>query len=355
MFYVKGNPQLNKESFTFSENGEYPYFTRTVFNNGIYDYANYLDQDHLIKGNSLAVGMMACKFFYMEHDFYAGQFTKTCYPRFQKFNEKIATYFISLLNCYSDKLKGVLVRNFESTFYSIVIDLPTYHDEIAFDYMESYIRELEQERIRELDAYLRATGLNDYELTPEEEKCIKIMQSGGYKEFKIGELFYIHSSMKKFNANSVKFGGKYPYVARGASNNGIRGYITENTKYLNKGNTLSVGQDTGTVYYQKEPYFTGDKIKVAELKEQKLTEKTAIYFIVSIRKKFSEFKWGQNSFSESTLLELPLLLPITSEGYVNYQLMENYIKGVEKICIRSVVEWKERVIETTKTMVNQIP
>ena len=165
MFYVKGNPQLNKESFTFSENGEYPYFTRTVFNNGIYDYANYLDQEHLIKGNSLAVGMMACKFFYMEHDFYAGQFTKTCYPRFQKFNEKIATYFISLLNCYSDKLKGVLVRDFESTFYSIVIDLPTYHDEIAFDYMESYIRELEQERIRELDAYLKATGLNDYELT----------------------------------------------------------------------------------------------------------------------------------------------------------------------------------------------
>lgn len=354
LFYVKGNPQLNKESFTFSENGEYPYFTRTVFNNGIYDYANYLDQDHLIKGNSLAVGMMACKFFYMEHDFYAGQFTKTCYPRFQKFNEKIATYFISLLNCYSDKLKGVLVRDFESTFYSIVVDLPSYHDEISFDYMESYIRELEQERIRELDAYLKATGLNDYELTPEEKNSIEIMSKGGlnYKEFKIGELFYVHSSMKKFNANSVKFGGKYPYVARGSSDNGIRGYITENLESLNKGNTLSIGQDTGTVYYQKEPYFTGDKIKIAELKEGGLTELRAMYLITSIRKKFGEFRWGQDSFNEGVIKSIPLLLPINQSNEIDYNFIEVFSKAIEKLSIRSVVEWKDRIIETTKNVVN---
>ena len=40
-----------------------------------------------------------------------------------------------------------------------VILLPSYNDKLAFDYMESYIRELEQERIRKLYAYLRATGL----------------------------------------------------------------------------------------------------------------------------------------------------------------------------------------------------
>lgn len=142
--------------------------------------------------------------------------------------------------------------------------------------------------------------------------------------------------MKKFNANSVKFGGKYPYVARGASNNGIRGYITENTKYLNKGNTLSIGQDTGTVYYQKEPYFTGDKIKIAELKEQKLTEKTAIYFIVSIRKKFCEFKWGQNSFNESILLELPLLLPVNTNSEIAFDYMESYIRELEQERIREL-------------------
>lgn len=61
----------------------------------------------------------------------------------------------------------------------IYISLLVHNKELAFDYMESYIRELEQERIRELDAYLKATGLNDYELTPEEKESIKNMQSGG--------------------------------------------------------------------------------------------------------------------------------------------------------------------------------
>ena len=47
-----------------------------------------------------------------------------------------------------------------------VILLPSYNDKLAFDYMENYIRELEQDRIRELDAYLKATGLNDYSMNP---------------------------------------------------------------------------------------------------------------------------------------------------------------------------------------------
>lgn len=43
--------------------------------------------------------------------------------------------------------------------------------EIAFEYMESYIKELEAERLEELEAYLLTTGLKDYKLT-EQEKVI---------------------------------------------------------------------------------------------------------------------------------------------------------------------------------------
>jgi len=69
LFEIKGNPQLNKESFTFTEEAQYPYFTRTILNNGIAGYVKYLDEAHKIKGNCLAVGMMAMKFFYMNKIF----------------------------------------------------------------------------------------------------------------------------------------------------------------------------------------------------------------------------------------------------------------------------------------------
>jgi hypothetical protein len=50
-----------------------------------------------------------------------------------------------------------------------------------------------------------------------------------------------------------------------------------------------------------------------------------------------------------------VLLPVNNLDQVAFDFMEHYIKAVEKICIRSIVVWKDKIIETTKTMVNQIP
>lgn len=40
--------------------------------------------------------------------------------------------------------------------------------------MQDRIAELEQDRIAELDAYLKATGLNDYELTEEDKEVLSL-------------------------------------------------------------------------------------------------------------------------------------------------------------------------------------
>lgn len=88
-------------------------------NNGLLGYVDFLDEEHLIKGNSIAVGMMGMQFFYQSHDFYAGQFTKTIFPKFNGLNEKIALWFIAWFNKHSKRLKGELVRKFESLFNDI--------------------------------------------------------------------------------------------------------------------------------------------------------------------------------------------------------------------------------------------
>ena len=169
LFEVKGNPQLNKDSFEFDENWEYPYFTRTVLNNGIAWYVKYLDEEHKIKWNSIAVWMLWMQFFYMEKDFYAGQFTKTIFPRFERFNSLLAQYFIALMNKNQKIFQGSLVRDFEKLFYATEVALPLdKNGEISFDFMEKYIKALEAERLEELEAYLLATGLKDYHLTEKE-------------------------------------------------------------------------------------------------------------------------------------------------------------------------------------------
>ncbi len=140
LFVIKGNPQLNKDCFVFSDNAKYPYFTRTVFNNGILGYVEYLDDVHLIKGNAIAVGMLGMKFFYMEKDFYAGQFTKTLVPKFKGFDEDIALFFITMFNKFSEIYLGGLVRDFEKLVYNTELEVPVIDNQIDIELIKNYIR-----------------------------------------------------------------------------------------------------------------------------------------------------------------------------------------------------------------------
>lgn len=168
LFELKANPQLDKGYFKFSKNSEYPYFTRTEKNNGILGYVDYLDKEHLIKGNSLAIGMIAMQFYYMEHDFYAGQFTKTAFPKFSKFNKSIALYFITAISKHKNIFKRFIVGDFEPTFNNTIIDVPYDQDgNIAYDFIEEYIRlieiiklqELSQQYESDIQQYLNVCGL----------------------------------------------------------------------------------------------------------------------------------------------------------------------------------------------------
>lgn len=96
-----------------------------------------------------------------------------------------------------------------------------------FSYMERYIGELEQARVSELAAYLRAAGLGNYDLTVAEQTALNDFKNNrlNFKEFKIDDLFEISTPKKKFNANSVKFGGRFPYIVRTSLNNGIRDFL----------------------------------------------------------------------------------------------------------------------------------
>lgn len=151
LFVVKGNPQLNKDNFNFGPNSQYPYFTRTAFNNGILGYVDFFDQSHLIKGNSLAVGMIGMQFFYMKHDFYAGQFTKTVFPKFDGFNEIVALWFISWFNKSSKFYQSLLVRDFEKAFNNTELIVPFINHKVAVKYIEERVLEIEGNRLRELE------------------------------------------------------------------------------------------------------------------------------------------------------------------------------------------------------------
>ncbi|WP_252354380.1 restriction endonuclease subunit S [Escherichia coli] len=141
-------------------------------------------------------------------------------------------------------------------------------------------------------------------------------------------MFSIQTPKKKFNANKLTFNGNYPYVARGSNNNGIKGYIDEDELYLNPGNTISFGQDTATMFYQENAYFTGDKIKIFSLRHGELNSRIAVFLISAMKKSFSTFSWGSSSFNENVLNKVKINIP-TFNNVPAYNYMVKYIEELE--------------------------
>ena len=341
-----------------SENGRIPLISNSSTENGIMGFSNLAP---LNKGNSITCSdttIGADTMFYQENDFIGYSHIQHLVPKFKPFNKAIASIIISACRVstskqydYGNKFNRVAMNNTK-------IQLPTKKGKIDYEFMESFIAELEAQRIAELEAqriaeleaFLLASELKDYNLTNEEQKVLEDFENGklNWKEFNIGSLFDIDSYKKRFDANKVIISetGK-PYVVRTSLNNGIRGFINEDEQYLNDGNTISFGQDTATMFYQEQPYFTGDKIKIVKSKDKKFNKLNAQFFIATMTKSFSSFSWGSSSYNIKIIGNQQIQLPIHNDK-PNYELIETFITAIQKLVIKEVVLYADRKIEATK-------
>ncbi|WRD22868.1 restriction endonuclease subunit S [Helicobacter pylori] len=244
-------------------------------------------------------------------------------------------------------------------------------EDIDFDFMEKFIAELEQCRLAELQAYLKATGLENTTLSNAEENALNVFNnnnSGGgggntpcgltWQSFRLGDLFEVLPYKKRFDANKVniyanKTKDTYPYVVRTSLNNGIRGYLKENTNFLNAGNTISFGQDTATMFYQEKPYFTGDKIKILRCKNPNFNKINALFFITSLTKAFRNFSWGSASFSVSIIENQNISLPTNPHGKIDFNFMHTFINALMKQTIQGVAQYCGAKIQATKEIISQ--
>ena len=162
----------------------------------------------------------------------------------------------------------------------------------------------------------------------------KFLESGGrFKEFELSDLFEIRSSKKIFHAQNIEIfenqkKGTFPYVVRSTLNNGIRGYISEGKSSLNPGNTLSFAQDTFSVFYQKQPFYTGNKVKVLVPKFENFNRELAISFAADFQKVLESFTWGKGS-TVDTISRIKITLPVKKSGEIAFNYMEERIKELE--------------------------
>ena len=381
LFVISNSKGVNANQVKFG--GSYPYVTRTEKDNGIagYIYADNLDK--INPANTISFGQDTWTLFYQSEPYFTGNRVKILKLKDENFKltEEVALYLITSMKKVLVGLTWGTSKN-EVNFENRTICLPvTSSGEIDWQYMQERIAELEQERIAELEHYLVASGLNDYELTEEDKSILATelfngddatelpSENGCRKEarkFKISDVFDLCKGKRLIKSEHIY--GNTPFIGSTDSNNGVTGYIGQEPIFSGNAITISYNGSVGQVFYQENDFWASDDINVLYLKNHVLNALLYGYLSGALKKAGSKFsysyKWNLKRMKE-TLITLPIQTnadhtPIIDpenkyhpEGYIpDWSFMEKYIRAVEKVVIKDVVDWKDEEIKKTKELVS---
>lgn len=336
-----------------TDGDEYDYITRTSFNQGILQTTGFVNQENINPAGIWSLGLLQMDFFYRNKPWYAGQFVRKIVPKID-IPDKAKLFFQTILNRQKPVLLQVLVRNVDKTFRNIEVQLPEKSEGVIdFDFIERFVRELERARLRELEAYLVATGLNNYELTATDKAALNRLSTLKWKPFPVTEVFTVRNT-HNILASNVKLGsGSTPYLCASAEDNGICGYISYNNDLLEQGNCVFIGGKTFVVSYQKDDFFSNDSHNIAlYLKDYEPTRLNLLSLVTCVKKSLGhKYTWG-DSVSKAKINKDTIMLPVCSDSKTpDFAAMEQIIAAVQKIVIADVAKYTARNLEATQQVI----
>lgn len=233
------------------------------------------------------------------------------------------------------------------------IQLPEKNDgNIDFDFMEAFIRELEEERIRELAAYLKVSGFDNYTLSKCESEALAHFNELKWKEFSYSEIFNHIKQGRRLKKGDQK-PGKIPFVMAGTTNTGIVGYISNPIATFPK-NSITI-DIFGNTFYRNYDFGAGDDTGVYWNDDKNYSSEQMLYFSSCMEKSIrGKFSFGKKLRSSQSF-NFRIFLPVTSDDSPDYAFMETFISAVQKLVIKDVVLYADKKIAATKQAVHKNP
>ncbi len=235
-------------------------------------------------------------------------------------------------------------------------------EDIDFDFMETFIAELEQCRLAELQAYLKAAGLENTTLSSDEENALNVFNNSSntpcgltWQSFKIVDIFEVKNTRNILARDVVKDSGTTPYLCASKENNAVNSYINYNADFLDKGNCIFIGGKTFVVTYQQKDFYSNDSHNLAlYLKDtHSKTKLNQLFIITCIYKALNnKYSWG-DSISNTKIQNDSILLPTNQHGKIDFNFMHTLINALMKQTIQGVVQYSNAKIQATKEVISQ--
>jgi len=357
LFEIESTLSFNADSLV--DGDEYDYVTRTSLNQGVLRTTGFVNAENVNDSGCWSLGLLQMDFFYRSKPWYAGQFVRKIIPKI-KVSEGAIPFLTTILNQHKTDLLAVLVRNVDKTFRETMVQLPTKDGQIDFDFMESFIAELEARYIAELEVYLTVTGLKDYTLTKEEEKALEDFNTLRWGKYKMGDLY------ERIDTQKLPYKAKdlpkepidnfiLPCLTSSFQNQGLNYYApTKDATVLSNVISIPSNSDVYRAYYQSRAFTVLSDAYAIRWKSDKneILPNHYLFMVMCINKvtdlpiySYKNKLGGWNVVKEK-FIHLP-----EKDGKTDFEFMSTFISAIQKLIIKDVVLYADRKIGETKAIV----
>lgn len=253
-------------------------------------------------------------------------------------NKKNAQFFLASMNIAFSKFSWGSSRFNVDVLKEQVIMLPTKCDSIDFEFMESFIEELEAERIKELEAERieELEAVNDL-----------ISKNIEFKPFCYDVIFDKIVQGRRLKKDD-QIAGDIPFVMAGVTNTGVVGYISNPVASFPK-NSITI-DIFGNAFYRNYDFGAGDDTGVYWSEKSDYSKEIMLFLTCSMGKSIeNKFSYGKKLRSSQSF-KFKMQLPVKNEQ-PDYELMSTLISAIQKLVIADVVKFSDEKIKATKQVV----
>ena len=346
------------------ENGEYPYIVRTSVNNGQKGYVDE-DKQYLNEGNTIAFGQDTATMFYQEKPYFTGDKIKVLRPKFSGFNKNNAQFFLVAMRKPFELFSwGTSSYNVEIIKNQKIV-LPIKDGEIDFDFMESFVAELEAQRVAELSAYLTVSGYDNYELSAEELDALQRfveLDDDNWGTYTICNLF------EKVAAKKLPYKAKelpkqptddyiLPCLTSSFQNQGLNYYAPKaGATVLSNVISIPSNSDVYRAYYQTRDFTVlSDAYAIRwKAEEVELSPNQYLFMVMCINKvtDLPIYSYKNKLGGWNVVKKKDIRLP-EKNGKIDFELMDTFISSIKKLAIKEVVIYSDRKIAATKEIISR--
>ncbi|TGY70064.1 restriction endonuclease subunit S [Phocaeicola sartorii] len=340
--------------------GNIPFVMAGITNTGVINYIS--NPVASFPKNSITVDIFG-NTFYRDYDFGAGDDTGVYWNDDVEYSKDAMLFFAvamqkALLGRFS---YGKKLRSSQSLKFKMM--LPVKNDRIDFEFISSFIKELEAERIKELEAYLKVTGFDNYELTKEEQDSLAVIEAKNvlWREFKMEELFEKIPTIKlPYKAKELPEEATnnfvLPCLTSSFKNQGLNYYAPKDGATILK-DVISIpsNSDVYRAYFQSNEFTVLSDAYAIRWKDKSMhISQNQYLFMVMCINKFTDlpiYSYKNKLGGWNVVKNKYVLLPVKKDK-IDFDFMEAFINAIKKLTLKNVADYADKRIAATKEVIS---